>query len=247
MAWTILGNLLVIAQLLLSAFAGSAHVGLVPAGMTTELRSSPRSSLLTDSTDASSVSQITSISDYQAELMSLIKTPGLHEPEFFQKAATLIQSQKSVPSCALQAAMTLLGSCRDIDGSNDNGHGSTGDHEGMLERIKSTYAARLAVCELLEAGADVPAQCSSLTSPKRPKTARSFSDFLFKVKRGAETAGDGKADDAKDALSQCLWSLESRPQWWTSYSNSRQNAVVMCQAMRGQIERGECWSPLPAE
>ena len=36
---------------------------------------------------------------------------------------------------------------------------------------------------------------------------------------------------------QCLKSLQSTPQYWTSFSNARQNAVVMCQASRDVIER----------
>lgn len=39
-------------------------------------------------------------------------------------------------------------------------------------------------------------------------------------------------------IRECLQSLESRPQWWTSYSNSRQNAAIMCQAARADIEKG---------
>jgi hypothetical protein len=36
---------------------------------------------------------------------------------------------------------------------------------------------------------------------------------------------------------QCLKTLQSSPQYWTSFSNARQNAVVMCQASRDAIER----------
>ncbi|KAI9925205.1 hypothetical protein MW887_006125 [Aspergillus wentii] len=43
----------------------------------------------------------------------------------------------------------------------------------------------------------------------------------------------------KEVLGSCLKSLESRPQWWTSYSNSRQNAVVICQAARVENEKEE--------
>ncbi|KAI9847510.1 MAG: hypothetical protein M1837_002411 [Sclerophora amabilis] len=42
---------------------------------------------------------------------------------------------------------------------------------------------------------------------------------------------------AEKHLEQCLKSLESRPQSWTSYSNGRQNAFVMCQAARSIIDR----------
>ena len=43
----------------------------------------------------------------------------------------------------------------------------------------------------------------------------------------------------KELLEQCLKALESRPQWWTSYSNSRQNAMVICQASRIEVEKEE--------
>jgi len=33
--------------------------------------------------------------------------------------------------------------------------------------------------------------------------------------------------------------LESRPQWWISYSNARQNAVLMCHAARHEVEKDE--------
>lgn len=43
----------------------------------------------------------------------------------------------------------------------------------------------------------------------------------------------------KEVLEQCLKTLESRPQWWTSYSNSRQNALIICQASRMEKEKEE--------
>lgn len=43
----------------------------------------------------------------------------------------------------------------------------------------------------------------------------------------------------KKDLEQCLRSLESRPQWWTSYSNNRQNAIIICQASRIEAEKEE--------
>jgi hypothetical protein len=51
---------------------------------------------------------------------------------------------------------------------------------------------------------------------------------------------DGSSDEIpKDLLEQCLKTLESRPQWWTSYSNSRQNALVICHASRIETEKQE--------
>lgn len=43
----------------------------------------------------------------------------------------------------------------------------------------------------------------------------------------------------RELVEQCLKALESRPQSWTSYSNSRQNAMVVCQAAQIETEKEE--------
>ncbi|RAK90156.1 nuclear membrane fusion protein Kar5 [Aspergillus costaricaensis CBS 115574] len=62
---------------------------------------------------------------------------------------------------------------------------------------------------------------------------------LFGLSTGYKTHFNTAETVAKGQLESCLRSLESRPQWWTSYSNSRQNAVVICQAARFENEREE--------
>ncbi|KAI9827907.1 MAG: hypothetical protein M1826_006213 [Phylliscum demangeonii] len=47
----------------------------------------------------------------------------------------------------------------------------------------------------------------------------------------------GKPNDQN--ILDCLGVLEKKPQWWTSYSNARQNAMVICQAVRSEIEKDE--------
>lgn len=120
------------------------------------------------------------------------------------------------PSCHRLATSVLLKSCQSIDSAKD-------DVEVSIEDTRSIYAAKLAVCEIQSADTDVPPSCQTLTSTR--KTG------LFK-KAGAQPV-------TKSHLSHCLQALETRPQWWTSYSNNRQNAVVICQAARADIERGE--------
>jgi hypothetical protein len=91
-----------------------------------------------------------------------------------------------------------------------------------MEDVRSIYAAQLAICEIVSAETAIPQSCKSLALFPELKSHRELSSKSVR----------------KDHLSQCLQSLESRPQWWTSYSNSRQNAVVMCQAAREDIEKG---------
>ena len=89
-----------------------------------------------------------------------------------------------------------------------------------MDDLKSVYATRLAICELRSAGAPIPPKCES------------FAPALNNDKGKAYDKGDNRD------LSHCLKSLESRPQWWTSYSNNKQNAIVMCRAARVEIEKG---------
>ena len=124
------------------------------------------------------------------------------------------------PSCNRLAASTLLDSCHTVDGSAQNA-------EDSLEDMRSVYAAQLAICEIVSAGSAVPQICKSLDVSPGTNIHQT----------------SGFTSIRKDQLGLCLQSLESKPQWWTSYSNSKQNAMVMCQAARVDIEKGERPSP----
>lgn len=119
--------------------------------------------------------------------------------------------------------MKLLTSCQSL-GSSETSGGAEIAH--TLDRVKSIYAARLALCELSGAGATIPLSCSSI---------RIASDRIYN--ESAMDPTDIADDVAAPIVEGCLRGLESRPQWWTSYSNSRQNAIVICQAARIEIEK----------
>ena len=120
------------------------------------------------------------------------------------------------PSCNRLAALTLLDSCQTIDGSDPNA-------EDFLEDMRSVYAARLAMCEIVGAGSAVPPPCKSLDVSSGTTVHQT----------------SGIKNIRRDQLGQCLQSLESKPQWWTSYSIMKHNAMVMCQAARVDIEKGK--------
>lgn len=147
------------------------------------------------------------------DLTTLVVPFSNDHSEVFSHALELLSSMQSAPSCNRVATATLLKECKSIQGSSSS-------VQPALEDIRSTYAAQLAVCELRGAGSQIPPYCDNRPVPgaRRP------------------TPAVGRPDTAQ--LRQCLKSLESRPQWWTSYSNSRQNAVVFCQAARVEIEKG---------
>lgn len=162
------------------------------------------------------------------DLISFLNTKTQRHDVIFTEAVKLLESMKSAPSCNRLAATKLVTSCQSINGK-DNGLGS--DNYVTLEHIRSLYAARLAVCELDGAGASIPASCSPVAVSSTQK--RSFFGFSGKYK------SQNDIDIPQHLLESCLKSLESRPQWWTSYSNSRQNAMVICQAARIEGEKEE--------
>lgn len=147
--------------------------------------------------------------------------------ETYTQALQLLDSLQNSPSCNRLAALTLLESCQKFDGSPPTS-------EEILEDIKSIYAARLALCEISITGLAVPSDCK----PLMPAVDREGNSGL----RWMNWSGKAKSAVFRDVgnrqLILCLRSLESRPQWWTSYSNSRQNAFTMCQAARVDIDRG---------
>ncbi|KAL6712219.1 hypothetical protein ACN47E_000096 [Coniothyrium glycines] len=109
--------------------------------------------------------------------------------------------------------------------------------EAYLDNVKTEYAAKLAVCELLSAQPTNPAP------PPHCEILVPSSKACGKGGRWWHTSPEALNDKQcyptfKDyQYTQCLKSLQSTPQFWTSFSNARQNAVVMCQASRDAIER----------
>ena len=151
------------------------------------------------------------------DLTALVRPMPDDQSGIYSHALQLLSAMQGSPSCNRVAASTLLDSCHSIDGSRQ-------DAELSFEDAKSIYAAQLAMCEIVSAESSIPHCCRALVPVLDSKVHRSAPQESIR----------------KGHLSQCLQTLESRPQWWTSYSNSRQNAVVMCQAARVDIEKGMC-------
>lgn len=172
-------------------------------------------------------------------LVSLVERGGDHRSEVYFKAIDLITALESAPSCNQQATATLLKACSTLEHVSIPAKPRSGSHAITLDGVKSTYAARLAICELNGAGAVPPANCSRIVAPQPSRSGRGFMNFMGRgpQRQGLATELNDDTISGED-LSRCLRSLASRPQWWTSYSNARQNAVVMCQAVRSETDRG---------
>ncbi|KAL8708891.1 MAG: hypothetical protein Q9225_007536 [Loekoesia sp. 1 TL-2023] len=174
--------------------------------------------------------QTESIDDQQrgvgpdTDLTILLKRSPDSQSQVYAHALQLLESLRVSPSCNRLAASALIHSCQSVDGSNL-------DTEESLEDLKSTYAAQLAICEITDAGSRPPGPCEPFVPNRDYQPSQ-------KLNKGSNRHG-GVGNALKGKLGLCLQSLESRPQHWTSYSNNRQNAVVMCQAARTHIEKDD--------
>lgn len=147
---------------------------------------------------------------------------------------------EKLPSCNRVASAALLNSCSGLDSSALTEAESDKGSDLLLGEAKAIYAARLAVCELLEANTEIPQACSTFVPTKKNTRKQGIRGFLTPNGVTAPVVHYLYYDEVTDRhLKQCSAALGSKPQWWTSYSNARQNAAVMCHAMRADVEKGE--------
>ncbi|KAL4770487.1 hypothetical protein BDW60DRAFT_209148 [Aspergillus nidulans var. acristatus] len=163
------------------------------------------------------------------DLVTFLDSRTRKHNELFTKAVQLLETLNSSSSCNKLAATKLVSSCKSIGRNAESTGGS--DTYLTLESVRSLYAARLAICELREAGIPTPSACRSVDRFQSPRRG------LW----GRPTRNSFVTDEfdniPKSDFEPCIRVLESRPQWWTSYSNSKQNAVIICQASRIEIDK----------
>ena len=101
-----------------------------------------------------------------------------------------------------------------------------------LETTKSIFAARFALCELRDASARIPPQCAPIMAVSAQTDVKISQNLSRPTTHAAEQISSSD-------LKACLKALESKPQSWTSYSNSRQYASMICDASRVDIMKDE--------
>ena len=157
----------------------------------------------------------------------------------FNAVLDIIRTVEALPACNKVASAALLHSCSGLDESATSSDRDNAGINDLLEESKSIYATRLAVCELLEAANAVPDACSAFVPTKKTTRKRGFKGIFGAKETSQPVVHYQDYDEATERdLKRCTVALGSKPQWWTSYSNARQNAVVMCHATRAQVEKG---------
>jgi hypothetical protein len=145
------------------------------------------------------------------------------------RVVRLLRSSADKPECYKAATHQLITSCQSIREDTLNPKPSLED----LEKRKSIFAARLAICELREANANTPPQC-------KPIVSSSVAVYDGSSSSPSQLSADQQVRDVE--LRACLRALEAKPQSWTSYSNNRQDAALLCDVSRNQIIKDEALS-----
>jgi len=152
-----------------------------------------------------------------------------------------LEDLETMPSCEKVASAELMYSCAAIDGTviaEEDGIPRGADH--LLDVQKTLYAARLAVCELNVGKDSVPAACQAfVTTPKSTRKTFWRSSSVSRGWKGFWQTYPVYEEATEATLEQCLVALQRCGPCWNSYSNSRQNAVHICHAMRAEREKDE--------
>jgi len=142
----------------------------------------------------------------------------------------IANSFNSAPSCESIASAALAYSCGSLDTSNGN----------LIEHVKTVYAARLAICELLNANIEIPRQCSAFVPHPDSYKKVEMKGFLKGGRLSNANLLYPKYDAETEAhTDECTTALYETPQYWISYSNNKQTTLSICQAMHAGDQAGE--------
>ncbi|KAF2274702.1 uncharacterized protein EI97DRAFT_468590 [Westerdykella ornata] len=174
--------------------------------------------------------------EVKKDLASILKDPPIQQHERLSEALQIIHPIQSGPRCHYQAALNLLNDCKFLESASPD---VKVDSEATLQQLETIYAARLAVCELMSANVPIPPDCKVVTpSPEACIKKRSgYTSWFSQAERpnGDRLCYPGSPPPKE--FQRCMKALFSQNQSWMSYSNARQNAVVMCHASRDVIEK----------
>lgn len=178
-----------------------------------------------------------SVADFdKTDLASILRDPPIQQHERLSEALQIIHPIQFGPRCHYQAALHLLNDCKFLENSSPDVKANS---EASLDDLETVYAARLAVCELMSANAAIPPDCKVVAASKEAciKRRQGFGAWFSQQEQPTgDTLCYPEANPKQ--FRRCMTAIFGQPQAWMSYSNARQNAVVMCHASRDVIEKG---------
>ncbi|KAK8233882.1 hypothetical protein HDK64DRAFT_299103 [Phyllosticta capitalensis] len=174
---------------------------------------------------------------YPDTLVDMLLRAPVHEPQVFEVAQKRIRDMESSPACQQLATSTLIDSCQSLDlMAGSNSHSTS---QNPMDVIKREYSARLAVCELQGIKDGVPKECR----PFVPSADACGNTGGFFGRYSKSSKGEKRRlcypNFTQQELKTCANALFNHPQRWTSFSNARSNAIIICQASRAAVENDE--------
>ena len=148
---------------------------------------------------------------------------------------TFIDGLHSAPACTQLASSRLITDCSLLDNPTEFAKAYPNQ---VLEDIQNEYALKLAVCEYVgvhHTHPNSPPNCQAFLPSKKACVKRSW------LWTHSELSDDDICypTTTKADLTQCLATMQSSPQMWTSYSNARSRAMNICHLSRQHIDKEE--------
>jgi hypothetical protein len=178
------------------------------------------------------IAQSASTDKTSSDLTSSLIIGRIHQPELYSHAITIIESLISEHPCHRLASSALIGSCQSLEKATST--------EVSLYETREEYATKLAMCELNAVKAQISSHCADFI-PSSQACRKGRSTGFFRRPQAVDGI-PGKLcypEVTRHQVTSCISALQSKPQWWTSYSNALQNVFVVCQASRSAIEKGK--------
>jgi hypothetical protein len=149
-------------------------------------------------------------------------------PEIYNMALHEIQLLEEKPLCHRLAAQLTMDSCRDPEDGGEKTY-QWGYAHVQSHKIQC-FTLALTMCDLESGQIAIPDTCTPFSS-----------SVLSQISRDEKSKFEVSTQN-KDA---CLKSLAppNPPQYWDTFLNNRQMAMLFCQAARIDMEKGTWYSP----
>jgi hypothetical protein len=144
----------------------------------------------------------------------------------YAESITHLDSLRSTPTC-FEIATALTNYCHSVGVDSEH----VKDRAVELENSRKLFAIRLAFCELKPANPSLPAQCSAIISSGDTKE-----HWYQRKSQVNETFAPPKT---VDLCLDAVYRVKDHSEWWTSYSNNKQNVDAWCHLSRVAIEKEE--------
>ncbi|ETN39318.1 uncharacterized protein HMPREF1541_05541 [Cyphellophora europaea CBS 101466] len=149
----------------------------------------------------------------EMDLINSITHRDINNNVVLKRAASIFQERLAASNPLQEAALDLLGSCKDAKEIDDLNLSQISE-----EKAKKLYAIRATIVDLTGASIDAPKQCAASTESARRRWYQSLRLTPF-----------GNDGSSENDISACLKELFKVDNSWTSFVSHRQDANTLCE------------------